>query len=53
MPVTLAVPQLSCERCGHKWYPRKAVYPKRCARCRTPYWNKPRVNRTRRKAAVS
>lgn len=37
-----------CERCGHKWYPREeGVEPKNCpsAKCKSPYWNKPRQNK--------
>lgn len=36
--------QCQCLRCGAKWYARKKNYhtpPKRCAKCRSPYWNKP------------
>lgn len=46
--------QVHCLRCGYHWYPytnyfgdRKPNNPKRCASCRTPYWNKP-VSRNRR-----
>jgi DNA-directed RNA polymerase subunit RPC12/RpoP len=33
-----------CERCGHEWVPRgaTATAPKVCARCKSPYWDKPR-----------
>lgn len=35
----------TCLRCGHEWVTRKDVtldgLPRRCARCRTPDWNKP------------
>lgn len=27
----------TCERCGHKW--TSLAEPKRCASCKTPYWN--------------
>jgi predicted Zn-ribbon and HTH transcriptional regulator len=30
-----------CERCGHTWIARVAV-PKRCVRCKNPYWEHPR-----------
>lgn len=30
-----------CERCGHKWASR-VDNPIRCAKCKTPYWNRPR-----------
>jgi hypothetical protein len=30
-----------CERCGHEWIPQTdEVYT--CAKCRSPYWNKPK-----------
>lgn len=32
-----------CNRCGRTWYPRKPEKPKRCGRCKSPYWNKERV----------
>jgi DNA-directed RNA polymerase subunit RPC12/RpoP len=34
----------TCERCGHEWFNRKTsdVLPIRCARCKSPYWNRPK-----------
>jgi predicted Zn-ribbon and HTH transcriptional regulator len=32
-----------CNRCGHKWNPRAPKEPKVCPKCKSPYWNKPRV----------
>ncbi|MDD4875877.1 MAG: hypothetical protein PHQ86_01915 [Dehalococcoidales bacterium] len=37
-----AVYQLSCHRCGHRWFPRSPVTPKWCPKCNSPYWSKPR-----------
>lgn len=34
-----------CTRCGHKWVPKIVREPKRCPRCKSPYWNKKRVRR--------
>ena len=36
----------NCNRCNHKWI-GKLSEPKTCAnpKCRTPYWNKPRVRK--------
>jgi hypothetical protein len=34
--------QRTCNRCGYRWWPRSPRPPKRCAECKTPYWNKPR-----------
>lgn len=31
-----------CGRCGHEWLPRDEGAPKACARCKSPYWDKPR-----------
>ena len=31
-----------CLRCGHIWIPRASGWPKTCAHCRSPYWDKPR-----------
>lgn len=36
---------LSCERCGHTWLQRKEDLPKTCAKCKSPYWNKPRIRK--------
>ncbi len=34
-----------CERCGHEWIPRGdlAEEPRVCPKCKSPYWNQPRV----------
>ncbi len=29
-----------CLRCGHKWVGRTKSEPKRCPKCKSPYWNK-------------
>jgi len=34
-----------CLRCGYEWYPRTTMLPKKCARCASPYWNRPRTKR--------
>lgn len=31
-----------CTRCQYHWWPRQVTTPKRCARCKSPYWNRPR-----------
>ena len=41
-----------CERCEHEWIPRKqpeseADYPTVCPKCKSPYWNKPRKQKTK------
>lgn len=40
--MTLKIPTLVCNRCGHRWFPRAVSLPKRCAACNSPYWNRPR-----------
>lgn len=33
----------TCSRCGHEWITRlNGKAPIRCAKCRSPYWDKPR-----------
>jgi Zn finger protein HypA/HybF involved in hydrogenase expression len=35
-------PELAkCLRCKHLWI-RRTPKPKRCPKCKSPYWNKPR-----------
>ncbi|MEM3075087.1 MAG: hypothetical protein QW727_04060 [Candidatus Pacearchaeota archaeon] len=31
-----------CERCGHKWVPRKKLIPIKCPKCSSPYWDRPK-----------
>ena len=32
-----------CNRCNHQWMLRGDSDPKTCPKCKSPYWNKPRV----------
>lgn len=32
-----------CERCGHVWAPRTERRPTICPKCKSPYWDKPRI----------
>ena len=45
--VLISVMGYRCERCGHEWIPRSAgtVYPKVCPKCKSPYWDTPRVRK--------
>ena len=38
----IAVKELECKKCGHKWAPRKPIV-RTCPnqKCRTPYWDVP------------
>ena len=40
----------TCNRCHHKWTSKKQ-WPNSCANttCRSPYWNKPRVMKYKKK----
>ena len=31
-----------CERCFHVWKARNTSIPIVCAKCKSPYWNKPK-----------
>lgn len=35
----------TCTRCGHVWVVRGEQLPRTCARCRSPYWDRPRQRR--------
>ncbi len=48
MPET-KVPGYACGRCNHTWVPRSMKMPKTCPKCKSPYWNTPRIRETRRK----
>lgn len=43
-----------CERCKHEWVPRPTTEgePTICPDCKSPYWNKPRLNPVKRKATI-
>ena len=37
-----------CKRCGHVWRPRRDEPPVQCPDCRSPYWDKEKVNGIKR-----
>jgi predicted Zn-ribbon and HTH transcriptional regulator len=39
----MAIEKLKCNRCKHEWYPRSESIPLECPKCKSPYWNKPRI----------
>jgi len=40
---------VKCNRCGFEWVTRLRKDPKRCSRCKSPYWN---IKRTRKKSSL-
>lgn len=38
-----------CERCGHRWVPRKDETPRICPKCKSAYWDVPRQPKTTKK----
>ena len=42
-PATIT--QLACTRCRWAWFPKTPQAPKKCPKCGSPYWNKPRVRK--------
>ena len=38
----IQLPVLACQHCGHEWIPRIASLSRRCPKCKTPFWNRPR-----------
>lgn len=37
-----------CKRCGHEWIPRKKEKPRFCPKCRSIYWDTPKINKKKR-----
>ena len=50
-PQTPVLTERTCLRCGKVWWPRGLSKPKRCPRCKTPYWDRPRRGKLRRAPA--
>lgn len=32
-----------CNRCGHRWLPQTKKLPKRCAKCKSEWWNREKM----------
>ena len=45
-PTPRTLTELTCLRCGYTWFPRRPELPKVCAKCVSPYWDKPKVRLT-------
>jgi hypothetical protein len=42
-----------CFRCGNEWWPRQLQPPQRCAKCKSPYWNRaPKEKREKRRGGM-
>lgn len=37
--------KLTCNRCGHVWFPRSEKLPVECPACKSRYWDKERIER--------
>jgi len=46
--VKFEVEGYECLRCRHKWIPKNVKKPKTCPHCRSPYWDVPRKNETKK-----
>jgi len=38
-----------CLRCDHEWIPRREEHPRVCPKCKSPYWDRPRLGSTEEK----
>lgn len=36
--------EYTCERCTHKWIPRRQEKPRVCPKCKSPYWDKKKAS---------
>ena len=45
--IKITIEGYKCERCGHEWIPRVKIEeePTICPSCKSPYWNKLRINK--------
>lgn len=43
--------KLACNRCDHTWRPF-VKSPKRCPKCKSQYWNRPRVYRLKARPEI-
>jgi len=48
--VKITIDGFQCERCGHEWIPHKNGEPRVCPKCKSPYWNKPRQEKSAKSA---
>ena len=49
--LTLSIEGFKCERCEHEWIPNDIHQePTVCPKCKSPYWNKPRKQKLKKKS---
>jgi predicted Zn-ribbon and HTH transcriptional regulator len=41
----ISIPGFKCERCGYEWVGRSKNEPKVCPKCKSPYWNTPKIKK--------
>lgn len=44
----MKLPTYRCTRCKQEWHPRVTHLPKRCAKCKSPYWNQPKTKKEKK-----
>jgi hypothetical protein len=49
-PPKPTVRKLNCKRCNASWVPRGKKLPMQCPKCKSPYWNKKRQKKPKKKA---
>ena len=47
MQEQLTIHRNTCERCGHSWLPRSEEKPTICPKCKSPYWDKERKDKSK------
>lgn len=40
--IETTIPAWRCLKCGYIWPKKSELQPIRCARCRSPYWGRPK-----------
>lgn len=48
----LVIRRLACLRCGHLWVPNSESKPRVCPHCHSPYWDKARLEKGRRRTVA-
>ncbi len=48
----VTITAFKCERCEHIWLPKSDRRPTICPKCKSPYWDKPRLRPAKVKIEV-